>query len=107
MRTIGIGAAGLGRAFSFMLPTLAADPRVKLIAAADPRAEARRQFEADCGGRTYATVEELCADSNVEVVYIATPHQFHAEHARVAFNAGKHALIEKPMALNLDECRNM
>jgi len=107
MGTIGIGAAGLGRAFSLMAPTLAADPRVKLVAAADPRAEARRQFETDFGGRTYATVEELCADPAVDVAYIATPHQFHAEQARVAFKAGRHALVEKPMALTLDECRSM
>jgi len=102
-----IGAAGLGRAFTLMLPTLAADARVKLLAAADPRAEARKRFSADFDGRAYASVEELCADPEVDVVYVATPHQFHAEHARLAFNNGKHALVEKPMALTLDECRSM
>ena len=107
MRTIAIGAAGLGRAFSLMASTLAADERVRLIAAADPRAEARAQFQRDFGGRAYATVEELCADTAVEMVYVATPHQFHAEHARLAFAAGKHALVEKPMALSMEECRAM
>jgi phthalate 4,5-cis-dihydrodiol dehydrogenase len=107
MRTIAIGAAGLGRAFSLMAPTLAADERVRLIAAADPRAEARVQFQRDFGGRAYATVEELCAEPAVDVVYVATPHQFHAEHARLAFAAGKHALVEKPMALSMEECRAM
>jgi phthalate 4,5-cis-dihydrodiol dehydrogenase len=107
MRTIAIGVAGLGRAFSLMAPTLAADPRVRLLAAADPRAEARAQFERDFAGRAYATVDQLCADRGVEVVYVATPHQFHAEHARCAFAAGKHALVEKPMALSMAECRAM
>ena len=107
MRTIAIGAAGLGRAFSLMASTLAADERVRLIAAADPRAEARAQFQRDFGGRAYATVEELCAEPAVDVVYVATPHQFHAEHARLAFAAGKHALVEKPMALAMEECRAM
>ncbi|HET7362502.1 MAG TPA: Gfo/Idh/MocA family oxidoreductase [Burkholderiales bacterium] len=107
MRTIAIGAAGLGRAFSLMAPTLAADERVRLVAAADPRPEARAQFERDFAGRAYATVEELCADTAVEVVYVATPHQFHAEHAQRAFAAGKHALVEKPMALSMAECRAM
>ena len=107
MSSIGIGVAGLGRAFSLMAPTFAADKRVSVVAAADPRVEARRQFEAEFKGRGYATVDELCADPKVQVVYIATPHQFHAEHARLAFGAGKHALIEKPMALTLDECRTM
>ncbi len=90
-----------------MLPTFAADRRVALVAAADPRAEARKQFTTEFGGRAYATVAELCADPQVEVVYIATPHQLHAEHARLAFGANKHALVEKPMALTLDECRAM
>src|SRR5438445_963099 len=102
-----IGVAGLGRAFTLMAPTLAGDARVELIAAADPRAEARAQFTQDFGGRAYATVEELSTDSSIEVVYVATPHQFHAAHACLAFAAGKHALVEKPMALTLDECRSM
>ena len=102
-----IGVAGLGRAFTLMAPTFAADARVALVAAADPRPEARAQFERDFRGRAYATVKELCADAAFEVLYVATPHQFHAEHARLAFAAGKHALVEKPMALTLDECRAM
>src|SRR5919201_4718449 len=107
MRTIGIGAAGLGRAFALMAPTFAGDERVALVAAADPRPEARAQFKTDFGGSAYATVDELCADPAVEVVYVATPHEFHAAHARLALAAGKHALVEKPMALSLDECRAM
>jgi len=102
-----LGVAGLGRAFTLMAPTLAADTRVSLVAAADQRPEARAQFQRDYGGRAYPTVEALCADPAVEVVYVATPHQFHAEHARLAFAGGKHALVEKPMALTLDECRSM
>ncbi|MFZ7338174.1 Gfo/Idh/MocA family oxidoreductase, partial [Comamonas jiangduensis] len=42
-----IGVAGLGRAFSLMLPTFLQDPRVQLVAACDPREEARQQFAAD------------------------------------------------------------
>jgi phthalate 4,5-cis-dihydrodiol dehydrogenase len=102
-----IGVAGLGRAFAAMLPTFARDARVTLVAAADPRAEARRQFEADFQARVYADVGDLCADANVDVVYVATPHQFHAAHAIAALSAGKHALVEKPMALSVEECRRM
>src|SRR5262245_50082743 len=107
MRTIALGVAGLGRAFSLMAPTLASDARVRLIAGADPRPEARLRFEADFRGRTYASVEELCGDTEVEAVYIATPHQHHAGHAVLAASAGKHILVEKPMALRLEECAAM
>jgi phthalate 4,5-cis-dihydrodiol dehydrogenase len=102
-----LGVAGLGRAFSLMVPTFAADPRVELVAAADPRVEARRQFEQDFGGRSFDSVEALCADGAVEVVYVATPHQFHARHACLAAAHGKHVLVEKPMALTLEDCRAM
>jgi phthalate 4,5-cis-dihydrodiol dehydrogenase len=102
-----IGVAGLGRAFAVMLPTFVRDPRVALVAAADPRAEARAQFEADFQCKVYREVADLCADPNVEAVYVATPHQFHAGHAIAALSAGKHVLVEKPMALSLDECKAM
>jgi phthalate 4,5-cis-dihydrodiol dehydrogenase len=106
-RRLRIGVAGLGRAFTLMLPTLAADPRLELVAAADPRAEATGRFAADFGARVYASVDELCADEGVEVVYVATPHQHHAAHVALAAAHGKHALVEKPMAITLEECRRM
>ena len=90
-----------------MLPTFAADPRIELCAAADPRAEATKRFAADFGAPTYATVDDLCADPRVEVIYIATPHQHHAAHAVLAATRGKHVLVEKPMAITLAECGRM
>ena len=101
---IRIGVAGLGRAFTLMLPTLTADARVRLVAGADPLPAARDQFTRDFGGPAFADVEHLCARSDVDLVYIATPHQFHARHAALAFAHGKHVLLEKPMAITLDEC---
>ncbi len=100
---IHLGAIGLGRAFSLMAPTFAADGRVRLVAGADPDAQARGRFN----GRAYATAEELCADREVEAVYVATPHPLHAAHACMALEAGKHVLVEKPMALSMAECARM
>ena len=102
-----IGVAGLGRAFTLMLPTFRQDPRVKLVAAADPLPQARAQFERDFGAPTYASIEALCADPQVQVLYVATPHQLHAEHVLAAARHGKHVLVEKPMALTLAECSAM
>ena len=106
-KQLRLGVAGLGRAFMLMLPTFTAHPRVRLVAASDPREEARRQFEHDFGGRSHATVEALCADAEVDALYIASPHQFHAEHVVAAARRSKHALVEKPMALTLPECKTM
>ena len=38
------------------------------------------------------------------MIYIATPHQFHAPHAIIAAEHGKHVILEKPMALTLADC---
>ncbi|HEX9465585.1 MAG TPA: Gfo/Idh/MocA family oxidoreductase [Alphaproteobacteria bacterium] len=106
-RRLRLGVAGLGRGFTVMLPTLAGDPRVQLVAAADPRPDARQKFAADFGATSYATVEELCADPSVEVVYVATPHELHAAHVCAAAAKGKHVLVEKPMAITLHDCQTM
>lgn len=102
-----IGVAGLGRAFTLMLPTFTRDNRVRLVAAADPLPLARARFERDFGAPTHDSVEALCADPAVQLVYVATPHQFHAEHVRIAAAHGKHVLVEKPMALTLAQCDAM
>jgi len=90
-----------------MLPTFRADERVELVAAFDPRKSARKEFETDFGRRTYDSARELCADPNVEAVYIASPHQYHCEHAVAAAGAGKHVLVEKPMAVSIDDALRM
>lgn len=104
---IRLGVIGLSRGFDLTRPTLAADPRVELVAAADPRPEARAAFAAEFGGATYETADGLLADGGVEAVYIATPHQAHAALAIAAARAGRHVLVEKPMALDLESCRAM
>ena len=104
---IKIGVAGLGRAFTLMLPTFLQDPRVQLVAATDPIAAARTQFEKDFQAITVDSIDALCALPDVEVIYIATPHQHHAAHVELAALHGKHCWVEKPMAISLAECTRM
>jgi phthalate 4,5-cis-dihydrodiol dehydrogenase len=104
---LALGVAGLGRAFMLMLPALAHHPRVALVACADPRAAARARFAQDFGGRTHESFDALCDDPNVAAIYLATPHQHHARQAIRAAHAGKHVLVEKPMALTLAEAAAM
>jgi phthalate 4,5-cis-dihydrodiol dehydrogenase len=103
-RKLRLGAVGLGRAFSLMLPTFLRHPRIALVAGADPRAQARTAFAADTGGKAYTTLEEMCDSAEVEAVYISTAHELHAAHACYAASRGKHLLVEKPMALTLADC---
>ena len=106
-RVLRIGVSGLGRAFTLMLPTFLSDERVQLVAATDPWANACQQFERDFGIPCDASFEALCTNPTVEVVYIASPHQFHAEQAVLALAAGKHVWVEKPMAVTLAQCNAM
>ncbi|WP_237688031.1 Gfo/Idh/MocA family protein [Sneathiella sedimenti] len=102
---IGVGVVGLGRAFMLMLADLENDPRFNLVAACDTRSSARESFSSQYAAPTYSTVKALADDPYVEVVYIASPHQLHKDHAIAALAAGKHVLIEKPIAIDLASSR--
>lgn len=97
----GILATG-GIAHSF-----ASDLRVaerNIVAVGSRRAEASQVFAAEFDiPHPHASYEDLVADPDVDIVYIATPHPFHAENAILALEHGKHVLVEKPFALNAAE----
>ena len=102
-----IGAVGLGRAFSIMLPTFNLDPRIILVSAADPRGEARSLFEKIFKGRAYKSIEALLDNEDVDVIYIGTPVGSHLDQIAAACTAGKHLLVEKPMALTLEDSKQI
>lgn len=104
---LGLGVAGLGSAFLGMYSTIKTHPCVEVVAAADMRNEARNRFAEEFGAQTYETVENLCRNDRVDLVYIATPHQYHAEHAITAARNGKHVILEKPMALTIRDCQSI
>jgi phthalate 4,5-cis-dihydrodiol dehydrogenase len=101
---IGLGIAGLGMAGAVMVQAAAAHSGYVLRAAADPHSSPRQAFARDFNVNVYDDISGLCADPAVEVIYIATPHQFHAPHAMLAARHGKHVILEKPMALTLADC---
>jgi phthalate 4,5-cis-dihydrodiol dehydrogenase len=106
MKTISIGVAGLGRAFSLMAPTFAGDARVRLVAAADPRPEARARFEStSAAARTPPW--RRCAPTPAWTPSMSQRRISTMPRTRSAAAAGKHVLVEKPMALGLDECAAM
>ena len=105
--TLRMGVVGLGRAAAAMLPSLVAHPGVAVVAAADPNEAARERFVRSHGGTAYADLATMLRDAAIDAVYIATPHQFHAEHALAAAAAGKHMIVEKPLALTLQDCQRI
>src|SRR5580704_7165245 len=101
---IGLGIVGLGMAGAVMVRAAAEHPGISIVAAAESHTAPREAFARDFKAKVYDDIAALCADAAVEAVYIATPHQFHAPHAILAAQHGKHIILEKPMALSLDDC---
>ena len=104
IKPIGLGVAGLGMAGAVMVHAAVHHPDFVLKAAADPHQAPREAFARDHNARGYSDIASLVADPAVDVVYVATPHQFHARHAVLAAEHGKHVILEKPMALTLADC---
>lgn len=107
-RVLGVGIVGLGGAAVNMLPAFARSPDFAVVAAADIDPEILARFKRDYpAAATFRSVVEICADPAVDLIYIGTPTQLHAEHTKLALEAAKHVLIEKPMAVTLEEADAM
>lgn len=100
---VRLGVAGLGRGFMLTLPSLLADPHTRLVACAAPRVESRQAFSDRFGGKAHETIQALAEDPDVEAVYIATPHQMHRAHVETLAAGGKHLLVEKPLAIGMED----
>jgi predicted dehydrogenase len=96
---IGAGFWGIKHAIA-----IASTPDVKLVAASRTNQSALQEFTDRFGGAGYPDYRDLLADQDVEAIIIATPHDRHTSIVADAAQAGKHILLEKPMAPNLDEC---
>jgi scyllo-inositol 2-dehydrogenase (NADP+) len=106
---IRVGIAGMGRSGEemhakyvgesdgFQLEAIS-DMTAARLAASKKRLKAKK---------AYASYDELLHDEAVELVVVATPSQAHCEMVLAAFERGKHVLVEKPVALSLDEFERM
>ncbi|HET9576318.1 MAG TPA: Gfo/Idh/MocA family oxidoreductase [Usitatibacter sp.] len=102
---IRIGIAGLGAAGRAFVPAVRSHAAFRLAAIADPSPEIRAEFAAAGGPTPYPDFEAMLGDASLDAVCIATPTDLHAEQARAAFAAGKHVLLEKPMATSIADAR--
>jgi phthalate 4,5-cis-dihydrodiol dehydrogenase len=82
-------------------------PEMELAAGADIRPDALQAFEARYRCKAFPSVEAMCASGAVDAVWVATPNSCHADHTVVAAEHGKHVIVEKPMAVTLDEADRM
>jgi predicted dehydrogenase len=90
------------------LPAVAASEKAELICVADLNESTAKEKAEKFGARSITTdYHELLARDDIEAVIIGLPAGLHAEAALAAFGAGKHVLVEKPMARTLQECDAM
>ncbi|MFC7493340.1 MULTISPECIES: Gfo/Idh/MocA family protein [unclassified Nocardioides] len=104
---IGWGILATGKIARTFAEDLALAPGARLAAVGSRRLGSAEAFAAEHGGTAHGSYEELVADPAVDVVYVATPHALHLDNARLAFEAGKHVLCEKPLTLDTADAEEM
>ncbi|MCS6830469.1 MAG: Gfo/Idh/MocA family oxidoreductase [Armatimonadota bacterium] len=105
---VGVGVIGYGyagRVFHCPLIAQAEGLRLAAICSRDPqrREQARQQWNV----RVYAQPEELLADEQVHLVVIATPHNTHHALGKLALQAGKHVVVDKPFTITTTEADDL
>ncbi|ADB31089.1 oxidoreductase domain protein [Kribbella flavida DSM 17836] len=99
-----LATGGIARAFTRDL--LAHDHRVTAVGSRS--LASAESFAAEFGiPRAHGSYEDLVADPEVDVVYIATPHNFHAANAELALEHGKHVLVEKAFTLTGEQAQRV
>ena len=106
--TVGLGIIGCGQIAPSHIRNSQDDPRVRWVAACDVRPEAVQQRADEFGiPHRYTAVEELLADPDVDAVIVATGPEAHLRPTVAAFEAGRHVLVEKPVAVNAGQVEAM
>jgi predicted dehydrogenase len=104
-----IAIAGCGRAAEQLhIPALQKLPEAEVVALVDSSPEALQRVGNRFGiERRCAELDNVLADPTIDIVAVCVPPALHAETALPVLAAGKHLLVEKPLALNLDDCDRM
>ncbi|MDB5776658.1 MAG: oxidoreductase-like protein [Herbaspirillum sp.] len=104
---VRIGIVGLGAAGRAFLPAILGHEGFDLVAVAEPVEAVRIDALAGHPAAAYDCLQRMLAHPGLDAIYIASPTDFHPEHVMAACAAGKHVLVEKPMAAQLAQARAM
>jgi len=99
-----VGAGGIARSH---MRAIAANDNIRMVAVVDVDSERANSAATEYGAKAYSKLDDLLAHPEVEAVHVCTPHNAHAEQVIAAATAGKHVLVEKPMALTVADCDRM
>jgi predicted dehydrogenase len=107
-RPIRIGLIGAGAIMRLSHgPVISKSRDAELAAVFDPDSERAKAIAADFGGRAFDDLEAMLDNGGVEAVVVATPNRFHADGVVAAAAHGKHVFCEKPLAIDVADCRRM
>jgi phthalate 4,5-cis-dihydrodiol dehydrogenase len=102
------GVLGMGVGASQVVVPLSRSPYSVLAAGADINPRVRKRFsEVFPSARLYDNVEALCRDPDLDAIWISTPNKFHADHAVLAADSGKHVIVSKPMTTSVADAERM
>ncbi len=101
-----LGAGQPNIATNQHLPASLKSEIVDLRALCD-RLETVKDYANEAGVKAYTDYEEMLADSEIDMIQIATPDQFHCQHALMALEAGKHVLLQKPPCISMQELQQL
>lgn len=107
---LGVAILGTGDVSNGHISAYKANPRtqVRAILSRDKaRAEAKAREHGLAGCRACTNLDELLKQDDIHVVSICTPHHLHAQQAIACAQSGRHVVVEKPVALNLDDLRKL
>ncbi|NKB66981.1 MAG: gfo/Idh/MocA family oxidoreductase [Candidatus Latescibacteria bacterium] len=104
IRTALIGCGKIGRTHAQALGQL---PESDFVAVCDTQSERAESFAAEFNSAPYTDVATMVRQSQVQAVFVATPHPLHTEAVLAAVGHGAHALVEKPLAASLADCDRM
>lgn len=108
MAKLKVGILGAGRIAAIMADTISKMKTAECYAVASRSMEKAMEFASLHNvTKPYGSYEEMLADKDFELVYIATPHPFHFEHAKMCIDAGKPVLVEKPFCVNAKEAEEL
>lgn len=103
-----MGILGAGRIATVMASTIREMPQVTSWAIASRSLEKAEAFAKEYGfERAYGSYEELVSDPEIDLIYVATPHSHHYEHAKLCVEHGKNALVEKAFTQNAAQAKEL
>lgn len=108
MGNIRLGILGPGRIVRRVMNDFHKAQGIELTAVASRSLERAREAAVEYGAKyAFGSYEELAACSEVDLVYVATPHNFHCEQSILMMNHGKHVICEKPISISREETERM